>query len=108
MPATPFEEVFARLRDGQMVIMVSEESELADGGDLVMAAECVTPDHVNFMVREARTALTITAREDLKKPSAKPRLGFALPVLIRREVHHFAETLHSAQGDRSGTPRSRV
>ncbi len=43
MPGSPFEEDFARLREGQMVVMVPEESEAAEG-DLVMGAELVTPD----------------------------------------------------------------
>ena len=43
MPGSSFDEVFARLREGQMVVMVPEESEAAEG-DLVMGAEFVTPD----------------------------------------------------------------
>jgi len=43
MPASSLDEVFARLRNGQMVVMVPEESEAAEG-DLVMGAEFVTPD----------------------------------------------------------------
>ncbi len=43
MPGSPLEEVFARLGEGQMVVMVPEESEAAEG-DLVMGAELVTPD----------------------------------------------------------------
>jgi 3,4-dihydroxy 2-butanone 4-phosphate synthase/GTP cyclohydrolase II len=62
MPGTPFEEIFSRLRDGQMVVMVPEESEAAEG-DLVMAAEAVTPDHVNFMAREGRGIVSIAIPE---------------------------------------------
>jgi 3,4-dihydroxy 2-butanone 4-phosphate synthase / GTP cyclohydrolase II len=58
MPETPLEEVFARLRDGKMVVMIAEEREDAEG-DLVMAAEKVTPDHVNFMAREARGVVSV-------------------------------------------------
>ena len=38
MAGSSFDDVFARLREGQMVLMVPEESEAAEG-DLVMAAE---------------------------------------------------------------------
>ncbi|HXN86964.1 MAG TPA: GTP cyclohydrolase II, partial [Candidatus Binataceae bacterium] len=50
------------IREGKMVVMVAEESDLAEG-DLVMAAEHVTPDHVNFMAREARGIVSIAIGE---------------------------------------------
>src|ERR1700683_5706205 len=62
MPGSSFDEVFARIREGKMVVMVAEESDLAEG-DLVMAAEHVTPDHVNFMAREARGIVSIAIGE---------------------------------------------
>src|SRR5579872_5259014 len=62
MPGSSFDDVFARLREGQMVVMVPEESESAEG-DLVMAAEFVTPDHVNFMAREGRGIVSIAIPE---------------------------------------------
>ncbi len=62
MPGSSFDEVFARLREGKMVVMVPEESDAAEG-DLVMGAEFVTPDHVNFMAREARGIVSIAIPE---------------------------------------------
>src|SRR5579875_157633 len=62
MPDTIFEQVFARLRDGQMVVMVPDESEDAEG-DVVMAAEAITPEHVNFMAREARGVVSVALPE---------------------------------------------
>jgi 3,4-dihydroxy 2-butanone 4-phosphate synthase/GTP cyclohydrolase II len=58
MATQPLEEIFTRIRDGQMVVMVAEERDDAEG-DLVMAAEKVTPDHVNFLAREARGVVAI-------------------------------------------------
>ncbi|MFZ1888778.1 MAG: GTP cyclohydrolase II [Candidatus Binataceae bacterium] len=52
------EDVFSRIRDAKMVVMIAEERDDAEG-DLVMAAEKVTPDHVNFMAREARGVVSI-------------------------------------------------
>src|SRR5712691_4936360 len=54
MAAATLEEVFSALRDGKMVVMVAEEREDAEG-DLVMAAEKITPDDINFMAREGAT-----------------------------------------------------
>ena len=62
MPTAPFEEIFSRIRDGQMVVMVPEESDSAEG-DLVMAAEAVTAEHVNFMAREGRGIVSIAIPE---------------------------------------------
>ena len=58
MATPPLEEAFARIRDGRMVVMVGEEHEDAEG-DLVMAAEKITPDHVNFLAREARGIVSV-------------------------------------------------
>jgi 3,4-dihydroxy 2-butanone 4-phosphate synthase / GTP cyclohydrolase II len=58
MEQASLEQTFARIRDGRMVVMVSEEHDEAEG-DLVMAAELVTPEHVIFMAREARGVVSI-------------------------------------------------
>jgi 3,4-dihydroxy 2-butanone 4-phosphate synthase / GTP cyclohydrolase II len=58
MQQLSLEQTFARIRDGRMAVMVSEEHDEAEG-DLVMAAELVTPEHVNFMAREARGVVSI-------------------------------------------------
>src|SRR5260370_29561768 len=58
MASGNLEEVFSELRDGKMVVMVAEEREDAEG-DLVMAAEKITPDDINFMAREARGVVSV-------------------------------------------------
>jgi 3,4-dihydroxy 2-butanone 4-phosphate synthase / GTP cyclohydrolase II len=58
MPAEPLEEVFSRIRAGKMVLMAPEDREDAEG-DLVMAAEKITPEHVNFMARHARGIVSV-------------------------------------------------
>ena len=58
MPNSSLEDVFSRIRDAKMVVMVAEERDDAQG-DLVMAAEKVIPEHVNFMAREARGIVSI-------------------------------------------------
>ncbi|HYK63886.1 MAG TPA: 3,4-dihydroxy-2-butanone-4-phosphate synthase, partial [Patescibacteria group bacterium] len=56
------DEIFSALRDGKMVVMVAEEREDAEG-DLVMAAEKITPDDINFMAREARGVISVAIAE---------------------------------------------
>lgn len=49
---SPIEDILADLRAGRMVVLVDDEHR-ENEGDLVMAAECITPEAVNFMVRHA-------------------------------------------------------
>ena len=55
-------EIIADLRDGRMVILIDEEDR-ENEGDLVLAAEYATPENVNFMARYGRglICLTLTA-----------------------------------------------
>ena len=46
----PIEEALEELRQGRMIILVDDEYR-ENEGDLVIAAEKVTPDAINFMVR---------------------------------------------------------
>ena len=46
-------EIIAELRAGRIVILVDEEDR-ENEGDLVMAAEFVTPEAINFMVTHGR------------------------------------------------------
>ncbi|MCE5388339.1 MAG: 3,4-dihydroxy-2-butanone-4-phosphate synthase, partial [Acidithiobacillus sp.] len=47
------QEIIEEIRAGRMVILMDDEGR-ENEGDLVMAAEFVTPEAINFMVREAR------------------------------------------------------
>ena len=62
MSVTQLEEIFSQIRAARMVVMVSGESDEAEG-DLVMAAEKVTPEHVNFMVRHGRGVVSVALPE---------------------------------------------
>lgn len=46
----PVEEVIAELRAGRMIVLVDDENR-ENEGDLIIAAEKVTPDAINFMMR---------------------------------------------------------
>ena len=53
MNLTTIEEALRRIRRGEMVLVVDDEDR-ENEGDLTMAAEWVTPDAINFMLRWAR------------------------------------------------------
>src|SRR5271154_4394841 len=61
------ESVVADLRKGRMVIVV-DDADRENEGDLVMAAEHVTPATVNFMARHGRGLICVpTTFERLKQ-----------------------------------------
>ena len=53
------EDIVAEMRNGRMVILVDEEDR-ENEGDLVLAAEHVTPEAINFMARFGRGLICLT------------------------------------------------
>jgi 3,4-dihydroxy 2-butanone 4-phosphate synthase/GTP cyclohydrolase II len=62
MSFAPIEEIVAEIRAGRMVVIVDDEDR-ENEGDLIMAAEKVRPADINFMVTHARglVCLSLTA-----------------------------------------------
>ena len=61
------ESVVGDLRKGKMVIVV-DDADRENEGDLIMAAECVTPGAINFMAKEGRGLICVpTTLERLKQ-----------------------------------------
>ncbi|KIF80953.1 bifunctional 3,4-dihydroxy-2-butanone-4-phosphate synthase/GTP cyclohydrolase II [Noviherbaspirillum autotrophicum] len=56
------QEIVAELRAGRMVILVDEEDR-ENEGDLVLAAEFVTPEAINFMAKYGRGLICLTLTE---------------------------------------------
>jgi 3,4-dihydroxy 2-butanone 4-phosphate synthase/GTP cyclohydrolase II len=57
------EEIIADIKAGKMVILVDEEDR-ENEGDLVFAADFVTPEAINFMARLARGLICLTLTEE--------------------------------------------
>jgi 3,4-dihydroxy 2-butanone 4-phosphate synthase / GTP cyclohydrolase II len=55
-------EITDELRAGRMIVLVDDPSR-ENEGDLVVPAELVTPDHVNFMLKHARGEVCTTLPE---------------------------------------------
>jgi 3,4-dihydroxy 2-butanone 4-phosphate synthase/GTP cyclohydrolase II len=53
------EEGIAAIRAGQVIIVVDDEDR-ENEGDMICASECITPELVNFMVREGRGLLCVS------------------------------------------------
>ena len=78
-PATvqisPIEDIVADMRAGRMVILVDEEDR-ENEGDLVLAADQVTPDAINFMARYGRGLICLTlTRERCERLQLPPMVA---------------------------------
>ncbi len=106
------EEVIAELRKGRMVVILDDE-ERENEGDLVCAAEQVTPETINFMATHGRGLICLSmTRERLEALEIPPmvkenttRRGTAFCVSI--EARHDVTTGISA-ADRATTIRVAV
>lgn len=69
-------ELMEELRQGRPVILVDDEDR-ENEGDLIMAAEHVTPEWVNFMLRECRGLLCAALTEERAR-------ALDLPLMVER------------------------
>ncbi|MFA6024633.1 MAG: bifunctional 3,4-dihydroxy-2-butanone-4-phosphate synthase/GTP cyclohydrolase II [Candidatus Gracilibacteria bacterium] len=60
---TPIEEAIDAFRKGKMLIVVDDEDR-ENEGDLVMAAEKVTPEDINFMMKEGRGLICVPITQE--------------------------------------------
>ncbi|MDM8348014.1 bifunctional 3,4-dihydroxy-2-butanone-4-phosphate synthase/GTP cyclohydrolase II [Pseudomonas sp. sp1636] len=78
MALNSIEELVEDIRAGKMVILMDDEDR-ENEGDLIIASECVSAEHINFMARFARglicMPMTRERCETLKLPLMSPRNG---------------------------------
>jgi 3,4-dihydroxy 2-butanone 4-phosphate synthase/GTP cyclohydrolase II len=58
-----FDDAVREIREGRMIILVDDENR-ENEGDLVMAAQRVTPESINFMARYARGLICLALTEE--------------------------------------------
>src|SRR5688572_33502169 len=63
MPLATIEEAIADIKRGRMVILMDDEDR-ENEGDLCMAAEKVTPDAINFMAKFGRGLICMPVTAD--------------------------------------------
>ena len=59
MAISSAEEILEDFRQGKMVLIMDDENR-ENEGDLIIAAEVVTPQHMTFMAREACGLICLT------------------------------------------------
>jgi 3,4-dihydroxy 2-butanone 4-phosphate synthase/GTP cyclohydrolase II len=100
MSFDPIEELISEIRAGKMVILVDDEDR-ENEGDLVLAADHVTPEAINFMAREARGLICLPL-----SPQQIERLQ--LPQMVPLEKNHssnktaFTVSIEAARGVSTG------
>lgn len=63
MPIASTQEIIDELRAGRMVILVDDEDR-ENEGDMMIAADFVTPEAINFMVTHARGLICLTLTQE--------------------------------------------
>ena len=105
-------EIVEELRQGRMVILVDEEDR-GNEGDLLMAADFVTPEAINFMVTHARGLVCLTITGDraeqlgLDLMTSNNQSGFETNFTISIEAAEGVTTGISA-ADRATTIKAAV
>ncbi len=88
------DDVLSDIAKGRMVI-VTDDADRENEGDLVMAAEKVTPEAVNFMATHGRGLICVPVSNERAE-----QLGLQRMVVQNREKHRtdFTEACYDAQG----------
>ena len=98
VPISPVEDIVADMRAGRMVILVDEEDR-ENEGDLVLAADHVTPEAINFMARYGRGLICLTLTRERCELLKLP------PMATRNGTKHstaFTVSIEAAEGVTTG------
>ena len=98
MAVSSVQEIIADIKAGKMVVLVDEEDR-ENEGDLVMAAEFVTPDAINFMAKYGRGLVCLTLTDARCK-----QLGLRQMVSDNQTPHGtaFTVSIEAAEGVTTG------
>ena len=92
------ESIVADIRDGKMVIMVDDENR-ENEGDLLMAAERVRPEDINYMARYGRGLICLTIS---RERCAQLRLPLMVDETDQRHATNFTISIEAAEGITTG------
>lgn len=98
-PFATIEEAIEEVRQGRMIVLVDDEDR-ENEGDLTMAAEKITPEAINFMTKYGRGLICLSLTEkrceelDLKPISPRNTSAFGTP---------FCEPIDARRGTTTGT-----
>lgn len=108
-PFSPIEQAFEDLRNGRFIILV-DDADRENEGDLVIAAQHITPENVNFMLKVGRGVLCLPMTRErcealnlsLQATNNTTRFGTAFTVTI--DAHNrFGVSTGVSSADRAKT-----
>ncbi len=98
MPIAPIEDAIEDIRQGRMVVLMDDKNR-ENEGDLCMAAEKVTPEAINFMARFGRGLICLPLTEEKVR-----QLG--LPMMVAENTSPFGTaftvSIDAAEGITTG------
>ena len=100
-PFAPIEDAIDAIRDGEMIIVVDDEDR-ENEGDLTIAAEKVTPEAINFMAKHGRGLICM--------PMTEERLDeLEIPLMVAQNTAQLRHRVHACRSRRraSRAPASR-
>jgi 3,4-dihydroxy 2-butanone 4-phosphate synthase / GTP cyclohydrolase II len=97
-PFSSIEEIVADIRAGRMVIMVDDENR-ENEGDLLMAAERVRPEDINYMARYGRGLICLTMT---RERCAQLRLPLMVAETDQHHATNFTVSIEAAEGITTG------
>ena len=97
-PFAPIEEIIAEVAAGNMVIMVDDENR-ENEGDLIMAAEKVRPEDINYMAMHGRGLICLTMT---RKRCKQLRLPLMVSETDEHHATNFTISIEAAEGITTG------
>ena len=94
----PVEDLVADIAAGKMVILMDDEDR-ENEGDLIMAADTVRPEDINFMARFGRGLICLTLTEQRCRQLRLP------PMVVQNDDQHgtaFTVSIEAAEGVTTG------
>ena len=91
---SPTPELIADLRDGKMVILVDDEDR-ENEGDLVCAADKVTPEIINFMAKHGRGLICLALHKDILE-------RMKIPMMVKQNTSKFGTAFAASIEAREG------
>ncbi len=92
------EDIIADVRQGKMVIMVDDEDR-ENEGDLIMAAEKVRPEDINYMARYGRGLICLTLT---RERCAQLRLPLMVEETDQHHMTNFTVSIEATKGITTG------
>lgn len=81
MPLAPISDALDAMRRGQIVILVDDEDR-ENEGDLIVAAETVTPEDINFMAKHGRGLICLSLTHERLEE-------LAIPLMVQENSAQF-------------------